>query len=84
VKDKVGKENSSSAVSFTLHPGDITGDAEVDIGDLQRLGWAWNSDPNSPKWNEAADLNYDTKVSIFDLQILAWNCLKDYTVICKE
>ena len=82
VKDKAGKENHSSEVSFTLYPGDITGDGKVNLLDLQRLGWALGSDPSSPNWNEAADLNCDNSVNVFDLQILAWNYMNDYTVIC--
>jgi len=82
VKDKAGKENSSSAVSLTAHPGDINGDSVVDVRDLQRLAWAFNSQPGYPNWNEDADLNRDNKLNVCDLQILAWNFGNDYTVIC--
>jgi len=81
VKDKAGKLNSSE-VSFTAHPGDITGDGKVNILDLQRLAWAFDSQPGSPNWNPDADLTCDDKVNIFDLQRLAWNFGNDYTVMC--
>ncbi|CAD6491503.1 MAG: Cohesin domain protein [Candidatus Argoarchaeum ethanivorans] len=84
-KDEVGKENSS-AVTFALWPGDVYEQAgqtgKVNGFDLQRLAWAFMSEPGDPNWNERADLKCDNVVNGFDLQRLAWNFMNDYTVIC--
>ena len=61
-----------------MYPGDINGDCEVDVGDLQLLAWAWGSHPGDTNWNPCADLNCDGKISVADLQIMAWNFLKKY------
>lgn len=70
----------SNTVYFTLHPGDIVGDGEVDIFDLQRLAWAFLAQPTDPSWNEAADLNCDYTVNVVDLQLFAWNFGNEYTL----
>ncbi len=80
--DTNGNMAASNTVFFTTHPGDISGDGVVNIFDLQRLAWAFNTKPGDPDWNEEADLNCDNKVNVFDLQILGWNFGNDYTVIC--
>jgi len=80
--DTRGNMAASNTVFFTTHPGDISGDGVVNIFDLQRLAWAFNTKPGDPDWNEEADLNCDNKVNVFDLQILGWNFGNDYTVIC--
>jgi hypothetical protein len=69
----------SNTVFFTVHPGDIVGDGEVDIFDLQRLAWAFLAQPIEPNWNEAADLNCDNTINLFDLQLLAWNFGNEYS-----
>lgn len=69
----------SNTVYFTVHPGDIVGDGEVDIFDVQRLAWAFLAQPTYPNWNEAADLNCDYTVNVVDLQLLAWNFGNEYT-----
>ena len=81
-RDSNGNMAASNMVYFTLHPGDINGDGIVNVFDLQRLAWAFNSYPTHPEWNENADLNCDNKVNVFDLQLLAWNFGNDYNVIC--
>ena len=77
---------TSNMVYFILHPGDIYDQPDqpgkVNVFDLQRLAWAFNSYPTHPNWNRDADLNCDNKVNVFDLQILAWNFENDYKVIC--
>jgi hypothetical protein len=77
-RDRNGTTASSAIVTFTNHPGDITGDNIVNIFDLQRLAWAFMSQPGDANWNSAADLNCDNVVNIFDLQILAWNFMNHY------
>ena len=81
-RDSNGNIAASNIIYFALHPGDINGDRVVNVFDLQRLAWAFNSYPTHPDWNENADLNCDNKVNVFDLQILAWNFGNDYVVIC--
>ena len=81
-RDSNGNMAASNTVYFAMHPGDINGDRVVNVFDLQRLAWAFNSQSGDLDWNENADLNCDNKVNVFDLQILAWNFGNDYTVIC--
>ncbi|CAD6491511.1 MAG: Right handed beta helix region [Candidatus Argoarchaeum ethanivorans] len=80
--DTHGNMAASNMVYFTMHPGDIKDDGKVDGFDLQRLAWAFLSEPGDPNWNERADLKCDNKIDGFDLQRLAWNFLNDYTIIC--
>ncbi|CAD6491521.1 MAG: Peptidase family C25 [Candidatus Argoarchaeum ethanivorans] len=80
--DTDGNMAASNTVYFTMHPGDIREDGMVNGLDLQRLAWAFLSEPGDPNWNERADLKCDNKIDGFDLQRLAWNFLNDYTVIC--
>ena len=80
--DSNGNTAAANLTYFILHPGDINGDRVVDVFDLQRLAWAFNSYSTHPDWNENADLNCDNKVNVFDLQLLAWNFGNDYNVIC--
>ena len=77
VNDTVGKEGSD-AISFTLRPGDITGDGIVDIWDLVDLADAYLSHPGDTNWNQCADLNCDGTIDIWDLVILADNYLNKY------
>lgn len=78
--DSNGNILQSPTVFFTVHPGDILPDGEVDIFDLQRLAWAFLAQPLDTHWNEAADLNCDNTINLFDLQLLAWNFGNVYTV----
>jgi hypothetical protein len=78
-RDNDGNTAASNTVYFAIHPADITGDEQVNVFDLQQLAWAFNAQPASPNWNEAADLNCDDAINIFDLQILAWNFGNTYT-----
>ena len=81
IVDGGGKQNATS-VNFTAHPGDISGDGRVNIYDLQRLAWSFNTRPGHSKWNPDADLNCDNVVNIFELQILAWTFNNNYNVMC--
>jgi hypothetical protein len=54
-------------------PGDINGDDAANVFDLGSLGGAYGSTPESPNWNEAADLNKDNIVDVNDLIILYQN-----------
>jgi len=54
-------------------PGDVNGDAKVDIYDAITLAGAYGSTPISTKWNPNADINDDQTVDIYDAIILASN-----------
>jgi hypothetical protein len=69
---------TSNTVYFTVHPGDINGDAVVDILDLQLSAWAFGSQPGDANWNEAADLNGDKMITLLDYQIVVGNLGKTY------
>ncbi len=59
----------------TRVPGDINGDGYVNVGDLQSLVAAWNSNAATPSqnWNASADQNDDGYINVGDLQILIAN-----------
>ena len=77
-RDRDGNRAVSNTVFFTVHPGDINGDAVVDILDLQLSAWAFGSQPGDTNWNEAADLNGDKMITILDYQIVVGNLGKTY------
>lgn len=54
-------------------PGDVNGDGVVDIVDLATVGWSFGTEPDDPYWNPDADLNYDNRIDIDDLIIVALN-----------
>jgi hypothetical protein len=69
-------DNSAQAVTgvdATLLPGDINNDNRVNILDLGLLADAFNTGPDTARWNQNADLNCDGKVNISDLGLLADN-----------
>lgn len=70
--------DTASYTVCIMHPGDINGDCEVDVGDLQKLAWAWGSKRGEAEWNPCADLKCDDKIGVGDLQIMGWNFLKEY------
>ena len=65
-------------------PGDIDGDRDVDILDLNLIARALGTNPAWPhgtewdQWNEDCDINSDLKVDIFDLTIAGQNYGKTY------
>ena len=59
----------ATLISYTI-PGDFRLDGKVDLGDLTTLALAWHSQPGSPNWNPAADLNHDGVVDLADLVTL--------------
>ena len=52
--------------------GDINGDGQVDIDDLNILDMALNTPANSP--NDARDLNHDGLINALDARILTTLC----------
>lgn len=59
-------------------PGDINGDATVNILDAIALANSFNSHPGDPNWNPNADINSDGVVNILDAIILANHFLEHY------
>lgn len=54
-------------------PGDLNGNGEIDMNDLDIAGLALGSRPDCPRWNPQADLNLDGRVDMRDLRIIARN-----------
>ena len=54
-------------------PGDLNGNGEIDMNDLDMAGLALGSRPDSPRWNPQADLNLDSRVDMRDLRIIGRN-----------
>jgi len=77
--DLTANGDTASREVCIMYPGDITGDSEVNLLDLQRLAWAYLSTPGGANWNPYADLNCDGVINLFDLQILAQNFLNVYS-----
>jgi len=69
---------SDSYTVCIMYPGDINGDSVVDVGDLQRMAWAWGSERRQAKYNACADLKCDDEIDVGDLQQLAWNIFNEY------
>jgi hypothetical protein len=61
--------------SVTLAAGDINADGVIDPLDVMNLGTAYNADPIPPALLNA-DLNFDGKVNLLDLVLLAINYRK--------
>ncbi len=58
-----------------LWPGDVNGDGYVNVGDLQGLVAAWDTQETPPSygWDPRADINGDRGINVGDLQVLAAN-----------
>ena len=76
--DLTANGDSKSFTVCIMYPGDINGDSKVDVLDLQRLAWAFDSEPGDLNWNPCADLKCDGVINVLDLQRLAWNYLNVY------
>src|SRR5262249_34960166 len=60
-----------TGVTVTLLPGDVTGNNQVNVGDLSDLADAFFTSEGDPFWNPQADLNCDNSVDIADLALLS-------------
>ncbi len=54
-------------------PGDLNGNGEIDMDDLDIAGMALGSRPDCLRWNPQADLNLDGRVDMRDLRIIGRN-----------
>ncbi len=53
--------------------GDVNGDEIVDMKDILAVVRAFGSYPEHPRWDVDADINFDGKISIFDVVLVAIN-----------
>lgn len=68
-------DNSKPAnreVMITI-PGDVNGDRIADVYDSVLLAKAYDTQPESPRWNPETDVNSDDKTDASDLNILSTN-----------
>jgi hypothetical protein len=70
--DTADNTYTDGQVTVTV-PGNLNGDAVVDIYDAILLANAYNSKPGNSNWNPNADINGDNIVDIYDAIILANN-----------
>ena len=58
-------------MSFSLINGDVNGDNNINLADLNAISAAWRSTPGSAKWNANADLNGDGAINLADWNIVS-------------
>ena len=63
---------------WSLLPGDVNRDGEVDGKDLAVVAKAFDSHPESLRWNPLTDLNHDSKIDGKDLTLVAKSLGKTY------
>ncbi len=67
-------DNSFNDGTFTVRfNGDLNGDCKVDIVDIASVALAFDSTPNSSRWNSNADIDNDGVVTIIDVATAALN-----------
>ncbi|MBL8047221.1 MAG: S8 family serine peptidase [Chthonomonas sp.] len=67
----IGTTSNAVNQNVSLTNGDCNEDNIVDIADYSILATAFDSQPDSPNWDERADLNGDDIVDIADYNLLA-------------
>ncbi len=65
------------AVADVRPTGDINGDGDVDLADLNLLAIAWLSVWGQPAFNSAADLKLDNKIDMADFEKFSWGYAND-------
>lgn len=63
--DKTG--NTSPVFEATYKTAHINNDKTVDIKDITAIASSYNTQKNSPGWNENYELNSDREVNLYDL-----------------
>ena len=66
----------ANGVVLDLINGDVNGDNNVNLADLNAISAAWRTTPGSAKWNPNADLNGDGRVNLADWNIVSKNWRK--------
>jgi len=54
-----------------IAPSDLDANGEIDIIDIAIAAKAYGSTPESPDWNESADVNKDSIINIMDVALIA-------------
>jgi hypothetical protein len=57
----------------TLLGGDVNQDDHIEQFDAMSMGLAWNATPESPQWDERADITDDGTVNILDMVAVQFN-----------
>jgi hypothetical protein len=57
----------------TLLGGDVDQDDHIDDADANLIGQVWNSTPDDPHWNPAADITDDGAANILDMVAVQFN-----------
>ena len=65
-----------TGLTFSLINGDVNGDNNINLADLNAVSRAWRATPGSPNWNPYADLNSDGTVNLADWNIVSKNWRK--------
>jgi hypothetical protein len=62
-----------SLPDVTLLGGDIRPDGHIELADAELAGQAWNANPTTPNWIEAADITADNQVNVLDMVAVQYN-----------
>jgi hypothetical protein len=81
--DPVSGESDVSDNNYTIEqmisvPGDINGDAKVDMRDIGFVASRFNSLPSYTGWNSNSDINDDGKIDMFDIGTAARHFMEHY------
>ena len=76
LKNVIFTATGISGLQVTLINGDVNGDNNINLADLNAISAAWRSTPGSAKWNPNADLNGDKAINLADWNIVSKNWRK--------
>jgi hypothetical protein len=68
-----GLRDTAFVIVPVWHAGDANGDGRVNIIDAATVGLHWNSEYDTPDYDDGADLNNDDVVNIIDAAIVGLN-----------
>jgi hypothetical protein len=66
-------QTTGSYTVLTTLPGDVNGDGQVNLADLEPFAKAYGSSPGDPNYNPAADANLSGFIDFFDAKNLEYN-----------